>query len=89
MYSDPEFDRQLEELIVTTDEAEETRIVQEMTLRYLSATNCVMFPTAWRYSFWWPWLKNYNGEPGLGVQNPGGLMARVWVDQELKKEMGY
>jgi peptide/nickel transport system substrate-binding protein len=43
------------------------------------------YPT---YTLWWPWLKNYSGE------NSMGWLAFtwpwwVWVDQNLKKSMGY
>ena len=35
-----------------------------------------------------PWIKGYNGElSGLG--NPNYVSARLWIDSELKKSMGY
>jgi len=40
-------------------------------------------PAPYNYNFWWPWLKNYYGQAT-------GFVARyAWVDQELKKSMGY
>ncbi|MEK7353687.1 MAG: ABC transporter substrate-binding protein [Chloroflexota bacterium] len=39
-------------------------------------------PTPYSYNFWWPWLKNYYGQGA-------GLIRYGWVDQELKKSMGY
>jgi len=42
------------------------------------------------YRGYWPWLKSYRGEYRLGKDfGKGQLYARVWVDQELKKSMGY
>ena len=43
------------------------------------------YPT---YTLWWPWLKNYSGENSIG------WLAwiwpwYIWVDEDLKKEMGY
>ncbi|MEE8418966.1 MAG: ABC transporter substrate-binding protein [Dehalococcoidales bacterium] len=39
-------------------------------------------PQPYQYTFWWPWLKNYYGQ-GLA------LTRYAWIDQDLKKEMGY
>ncbi len=37
-----------------------------------------------------PWVVGFNGEVTLGGMNYGGIVwARLWIDQELKKEMGY
>lgn len=38
---------------------------------------------------WQPWVKGYQGELYVGVFNSGPIYARVWIDQDLKKEMGY
>ena len=37
----------------------------------------------------WPWLKGYNGETALGYGESIWLFAHLWIDQDLKKEMGY
>ncbi|MBM2825914.1 MAG: bac 5 protein, partial [Dehalococcoidales bacterium] len=37
-------------------------------------------PTPYSYSVWWPWLKNYYGQ---------GFLKYNWIDQDLKKTMGY
>ncbi len=42
-------------------------------------------PVQYVYNFWWPWLKNYNGENQLGYQP---LWPKyVWIDQQLKSQM--
>ena len=35
-----------------------------------------------------PWVKGYNGEMS-GFGNPNYVSARLWIDSELKKAMGY
>ena len=37
----------------------------------------------------WPWLKGYNGETALGYGEFNWLFAYLWIDQDLKKAMGY
>jgi len=41
------------------------------------------------YSLWWPWLKNYYGPLSVGYLNTGSWVEWAWVDQDLKKSMGY
>ena len=36
-----------------------------------------------------PWVIGYNGELDLGSQDRGPIAARLWIDSELKKAMGY
>ena len=40
-----------------------------------------------------PWLKGYNGEQTMGHVDNGLIIARLkksaWIDQDLKKEMGF
>ncbi len=38
---------------------------------------------------WWPWIKNYYGEIDTGALQETAIIARVWIDQDLKAEMGY
>ncbi len=39
---------------------------------------------------YWPWLKNYYGETAIGeLYNHNEIQASVWIDQDLKKSMGY
>jgi peptide/nickel transport system substrate-binding protein len=46
-----------------------------------------------RYTLWWPWVKNYHGEVQVNhsVGDVSGLSwsTFVWIDQDLKKSMGY
>ena len=36
-----------------------------------------------------PWLKGYNGEGYLGACGGKTLFSRLWIDQDLKAEMGF
>ena len=41
------------------------------------------------YTAWWPWVQNYDGELRAGACRPGPIYARIWIDQEMKKKMGF
>ena len=32
-----------------------------------------------------PWVKGYNGELDIGGTLQGAILARLWIDQDLKK----
>ena len=36
-----------------------------------------------------PWIKGYNGEVSIGVGQFTTLLTRLWLDQDLKREMGF
>lgn len=49
----------------------------------------ILLPGGYGYTAWWPWVKNYYGELRIGAHRMGPVIARIWIDQELKKKMGY
>jgi peptide/nickel transport system substrate-binding protein len=61
----------------------------QMTREILEKAPYIWLPTAYVYTAWWPWVKNYGGELRAGAERPGPIHARIWVDQEMKKKMGY
>ena len=65
------------------------RCSSEMTREILDKAPYIWLPTPYIYTAWWPWVKNYNGELRAGAVRPGPIYARIWMDQELKKKMGY
>jgi peptide/nickel transport system substrate-binding protein len=42
-------------------------------------------PVPYTYTFWQPWVKNYNGEYALGYN--ASWPKYIWIDQVLKEEM--
>jgi hypothetical protein len=40
--------------------------------------------------YYWPWIKNYYGEfTNTDDGTFGSLIQLMWIDENLKKEMGY
>jgi peptide/nickel transport system substrate-binding protein len=46
-------------------------------------------PQPYNNNFWQPWLKNYYGVMGPGYMDSFYWTKYTWVDQDLKKSMGY
>ena len=88
-YSDPAFDAKVAEMYREPDEAKRQAMIKALTREIVAQAPYVWLPTPYVFSAWWPWVKNYNGELRAGSVRPGPIYARIWVDQELKKKMGY
>jgi len=44
----------------------------------------IPLPQPYLSTFWWPWMKNTYGQ-GPNVE----LLKYYWIDQDLKKSMGF
>ncbi|MBI4187964.1 MAG: ABC transporter substrate-binding protein [Chloroflexi bacterium] len=47
------------------------------------------FPAPYIYNLWQPWVKNYHGEVDLGNAMKFRPSEFIWIDQALKKSMGF
>ena len=88
-YSNPVFDDLIDRMMVSDDKDEIIRLEQEAA--YIFRNEVIKIPLAPNMGghYWWPWLKNYYGEVCIADSDQNVLMAYVWVDQDLKDEMGY
>jgi peptide/nickel transport system substrate-binding protein len=89
MYNDPEFDKKVRAMQQEPDEDKRKAAIRELTREILDKAPHIWMPTAKAYTAWWPWVKNYNGEHTAGAVRPWPIYSRLWIDQDLKKKMGY
>ncbi len=88
-YSDPEFDKRMAEVYLERDESKRQLLVKLMTRDIVEKAPYLWLPTPYVYSAWWPWVKNYGGELRAGAERPGPIHARMWIDQAMKKKLGF
>ena len=88
-YTDPEFDRRMAAVYLERDEGKRQLLLKLMTRDIVEKAPYIWLPTAHVYTAWWPWVKNYDGELRVGSERPGPIHARIWVDQGMKKKMGF
>ncbi len=74
---------------VGIDDAKWTSIVKAATPDTLERSPGIWLPGPWAYRAWWPWLKDYHGEGSIGYDNQSAFTWYSWIDQSLKKSMGY
>jgi peptide/nickel transport system substrate-binding protein len=49
----------------------------------------IWVPLPQSYRLWWPWVQNYHGEGSLGCDQEYFVTTYIWLDEVLKRAMGY
>ena len=88
-YSDPELDKRMAANFLEQDESKRQLLIKILTRDVVEKAPYIWLPTPIVYSAWWPWVKNYDGELRAGAERPGPIHARMWVDQSMKKKLGF
>jgi peptide/nickel transport system substrate-binding protein len=89
MFSELEYDEKIRLLHLERDEAKRIEMVREMTAEILDQAPYIWLPIAYVYTAWWPWVKNYGGELRAGAVRPAPIYARIWIDRDMKRRMGF
>ena len=88
-YSDPDFDKRMADAYLEPDEGKRQLLIKLLTRDIVEKAPYIWLPVQHTYTAWWPWVKNYDGELRAGGERPGPIHARMWVDQAMKKKLGF
>ena len=88
-YNQVDFDAGIDRLMGMPEEADRIELARELTVQLMEYAPYIWLPTEYVYTAWWPWVKNYAGELRAGAVRPGPIYSRIWLDQELKEELGF
>ena len=81
---------QLKDLFFEGNEEELYRVYrEEIADHVLSRVYVIPTPSTATYIFWQPWLENYYGAASLGWTSWPQYSKYVWINQELKEELGH
>ncbi|MBN1685123.1 MAG: ABC transporter substrate-binding protein [Spirochaetales bacterium] len=86
---DPKFEGLATQVMSVASEDVRNGLMKEALFMLFEAATCIpLYPEPLGH-FWWPWMQNYYGELTItdGAVEP--VMAYVWIDQALKKKLGY
>jgi peptide/nickel transport system substrate-binding protein len=87
---DPVYDAMYAAAAAATTIEEQQRLVKEADMYTREQHWSLWGPKVPSFNATQPWVKGYDGECELGRQDRSAvLFARLWIDQDLKKEMGY
>ena len=86
----PELDALVDAALAATTTEEQQRLIAEADMYTIEKHYQIWGPKPPTFIVHQPWIKGYNGESNhLGPNERWDMLARLWIDQDLKKEMGY
>ena len=88
-WSDEMTEKLMNDAFLERDEGKRQQIVKNITRHVLDEAPVLWLPVPYQYTAWWPWVKNYGGELRAGPVRGGPIYARIWIDRDLKKKMGF
>ncbi len=69
------------------DAVEREKLEKEQSLMLIEDCISIPFPYHYTYIFYWPWIRNYQGELFEYMRDPP--YEFWWIDQDMKAEMGH
>ena len=85
--NDPVYDGLYETALAAGTYEEQKQILIEMDMHVIRNHWVIWGPDTPLFHVTQPWIKGYNGEAGIGaLKFP--IFARLWIDQDVKQEMG-
>ena len=88
--SDPVYDNLRLAVLKETDKEKQDEMFHRLYAMPYENTWIIPFALAKEFVFWQPWLKHFRGEEKThGCDQKLNVMKYVWIDQQLKNEMGH
>ena len=87
--NDPVFDEYFENAQAATTIEEQQEWARKGNLRVAQQLWTIRGPIAPLFGAIQPWLKGYNGEGELGPMNRADVFQYLWIDQDMKRELGF
>ena len=75
--------------VLGVDDAAVARIMRDISPHILENAPYVFLPISHAFTMWWPWLQNFRGEQDIGYCAQASQWTFIWIDEALKKHMGY
>ncbi len=63
--------------------------IKELCVRINNEVPYIPLGSPYFYTYTWPWVKNYYGEIETGFFTISPMISTLWIDQDLKADMGY
>ena len=84
----PELDAAYDAFFAATTLEEQMKASREFDLAVIKQHNQIWGPLEPRFQVSQPWVEGFNGEYSMGDFQYMSILARLWIDSELKKAMG-
>jgi len=88
-YRDIDFNTKYYEAYDNMDSQVMKDLSKELCIELIDTAAYIPLANPYQICYTWPWVKNYYGEVETGFINYAPMWNTMWVDQDLKDEMGY
>ncbi len=85
----PELTAAQDAFFAATTLEERMKASREFDMALVNQHNQIWGPMVAVYQLTQPWVGGFNGEYAMGDMNHHTIIARLWIDQDLKREMGF
>ena len=85
----PELTAYYDAFFAATTEEEQKRVLIESDMHIIEQHYQIWTPMAPIYNLNQPWLKGFNGELDMAQSMLHSVFIHLWIDQDLKEEMGF
>ncbi|MFC1860537.1 ABC transporter substrate-binding protein [Chloroflexota bacterium] len=89
LYYDDYYQAEMDKIVGERDVAKRTAMLKEIAIYVIGHGGVAALAEPFMLNCWWPWIKNYYGETECGYYNYNWLHSTLWLDQDLKAEMGF
>ena len=87
--TDPVYDAMVDAIFDSTTIDAQYALIKEINMYVTEKHFKIWGPETPQYHALQPWVKGFNGEIALGLGSGGQqILARLWIDQEMKEAMG-
>jgi len=86
---DPTYSERFLEMQEETDYAKAVALAKQLCIELNDGAAYIPLANPYMNCMTWPWVKNYYGEQNCGFVNYSAMENRIWIDQDMKTEMGY
>ena len=87
--NDPAFDAIMDAFRAATATEGQQRLAREAVMHIAEQHWTIAGPRVPSFMVTQPWLVGYSGEVELGEMDRAIILSRLWIDQDLKAEMGF
>lgn len=90
VYESPEFDTLVDGIMNALDEDERLQLIKKASLKLQQDAVNVPLMMIGDRNYYWPWVQNYYGEVTVTDDAAFADVAKfMWIDQNMKKKMGF
>jgi peptide/nickel transport system substrate-binding protein len=86
--SQPAYDA-MNDAIAKGDLPKADAIYKDFAKEMMGQVWTIPYPRPYSHTVWWPYLKNYHGETSVGYLNGFSWATFAWIDQDMKKSLGF